>query len=90
MMRREFSTRSPTQRCPAPNAISKPLKLVNERSTYSDVDVPAASGTKLADAPTAPFASATKYPKWAVLPVGFKPLVDLMQQCREAGVPIYV
>ncbi|MCA1648213.1 MAG: DsrE family protein [Chloroflexi bacterium] len=26
----------------------------------------------------------------AVLPVGFKPLVDLMQQCREAGVPIYV
>ena len=25
-----------------------------------------------------------------VLPVGFKPLVDLMQQCREAGVPIYV
>lgn len=25
-----------------------------------------------------------------VLPVGFKPLVDLMEQCREAGVPIYV
>ena len=25
-----------------------------------------------------------------VLPVGFKPLTDLMQQCREAGVPIYV
>jgi predicted peroxiredoxin len=25
-----------------------------------------------------------------VLPVGFKPLADLMQQCREAGVPIYV
>jgi uncharacterized protein involved in oxidation of intracellular sulfur len=25
-----------------------------------------------------------------VLPVGFKPLVDLMQQCREAGVPIFV
>ena len=25
-----------------------------------------------------------------VLPVGFKPLIDLMQQCREAGVPIYV
>ena len=26
----------------------------------------------------------------AVLPVGFKPLVELMQQCQEAGVPIYV
>ena len=25
-----------------------------------------------------------------VLPVGFKSLADLMQQCREAGVPIYV
>jgi uncharacterized protein involved in oxidation of intracellular sulfur len=25
-----------------------------------------------------------------VLPVGFKPLLELMQQCREAGVAIYV
>ena len=25
-----------------------------------------------------------------VLPVGFKPLTELMQQCRDAGVPIYV
>ncbi len=25
-----------------------------------------------------------------ILPVGFKPLTDLMKQCREAGVPIYV
>ena len=25
-----------------------------------------------------------------VLPVGFKPLADLMKQCRDAGVPIYV
>jgi predicted peroxiredoxin len=25
-----------------------------------------------------------------VLPVGFKPLAELMQQCRDAGVPIYV
>ncbi len=25
-----------------------------------------------------------------VLPVGFKPLTELMQQCKEAGVPIYV
>lgn len=25
-----------------------------------------------------------------VFPVGFKPLTELMQQCREAGVPIYV
>ena len=25
-----------------------------------------------------------------VLPVGFKPLTELMTQCREAGVPIYV
>ncbi|HWB72050.1 MAG TPA: DsrE family protein [Egibacteraceae bacterium] len=25
-----------------------------------------------------------------VLPVGFKPLTELMQQCRDAGVPVYV
>jgi len=25
-----------------------------------------------------------------VLPVGFKPLAELMQQCQDAGVPIYV
>ena len=25
-----------------------------------------------------------------VLPVGFKPLTDLMQQCRDGGVPIYI
>ena len=25
-----------------------------------------------------------------VLPVGFKPLLDMMRQCQDAGVPIYV
>ena len=26
----------------------------------------------------------------SVLPVGFKPLTELMATCREAGVPVYV
>lgn len=25
-----------------------------------------------------------------ILPVGFKPLTELMQQCKDAGVPMYV